>query len=47
MKTNINLRIDRELKAEFYKACDDNHQAPSVILRCLIELFIEKDVEIL
>ncbi len=37
--TQIQVRIEQDLKDAFYKKCEENMQTPSLVIRKLIENF--------
>lgn len=42
-KTRINFWIEKNLKEKFYKKCEENLQVPSLVLRRMIENFLEEE----
>ena len=41
-KVNVNFRIDKNLKNEFYAIAEENAQVPSLLIRKWIEEYVEK-----
>ena len=40
---NLNIRINEELRKEFYEVADENAQTPSVLIRKWIEKYIKEN----
>ena len=42
-KTRINFWVPKDLKEKFYEKCEENLQVPSLVLRRMIENFLEEE----
>ncbi|GIN20853.1 MAG TPA: hypothetical protein DEO65_08555 [Bacillus bacterium] len=42
-RPQINIRISKDLKEEFYASCEKENLQPSVLIRSWIEEFVEVD----
>ncbi len=42
-RPQINIRISKDLKKEFYASCEKENLQPSVLIRSWIEEFVEVD----
>lgn len=43
----LSVRIDKELKKEFFELCERNQQTPSKVIKYLIQCWIEKQKALL